>query len=79
MLTWVFLVILDGLSLDFLNYLPTFLYSKVHAVLECVRMLETHPLLPGTYPIITSPWPGLWQFQTHYGIPNINASLIPIM
>ena len=27
---------------------------------RCVRLLETHPpLLRGTYPIITSPWPGL--------------------
>jgi len=26
---------------------------------RCVRLLETHALLRGTYPIITSPWPGL--------------------
>ena len=39
-------------------------------------MLETHPLLHRTYPIITSPWPGLWQVHTHYGIPHINASLL---
>ena len=32
--------------------------------LRCVRMLETHPLLHGTYPIITLPWPGLWQVHT---------------
>ena len=30
-------------------------------------MLETHPMLLGTYPIITSPWPGLWQVYTQYG------------
>ena len=45
---------------------------------RCVRMLQTHPLLQGTYPISTSPWPGLWQVHTHYGIPHINASLLPI-
>ena len=39
-------------------------------------MQGTHPLLHQTYPIITSPWPGLWQAQTHYGIPYINASLL---
>ena len=33
-----------------------------------LAVLETHPLLRGTYPIITSPWPGLWQVHTHYGI-----------
>ena len=27
-------------------------------------MLETHLLLHGTYPIITSLWPGLWQVHT---------------
>ena len=40
-----------------------------------VRMLETNPLLHRTSPIITSPWPGLWQVHAHYGIPHINASL----
>ena len=29
-------------------------------------MLETHPLLHGTYPFITSPWPGLWQVHKNY-------------
>ena len=51
------------------------LFVLVHAVL---RLLETHPLLRGTYPIITSPWPGLAGSHTHYGIPHINASLLPI-
>ena len=37
-------------------------------------MLETHPLLHRTYPIIDSPLPGLWQVHTHYGISHINAS-----
>ena len=31
-----------------------------------LNMLETHPLLYQTYPIITSPWPGLWQVYTHF-------------
>ena len=39
-------------------------------------MLETHPMLHRTYPIIISSWPGLWQVHTHYGIPHINASLL---
>ena len=37
--------------------------------------VKTHPLLNGTYPILTSPWPGLWQVHTHYGFPHINTSL----
>ena len=45
---------------------------------RCVRMLETHPLLHRTYPIITPPWPGMWQVHTYYGISHINASLLPI-
>ena len=28
-------------------------------------MLDTPSLLHGTYPIISSPWPGLWQVLTH--------------
>ena len=47
------------------------LKSKVHFE---VRMLETHTLLCGSHSIFTSPWPGLWQVHTHYGIPHINAS-----
>ena len=38
-------------------------------------MLETQPLLQGTYPIIASLWPGLWRVHTHYGNTHINASL----
>ena len=40
---------------------------------RCVRMIETHPLLHGTYLIITLPWPELWQVHIHYGIPHISA------
>ena len=46
----------------------------VYQVSRCARMLETPPLLNGTYLIIASPWPGLWHIHTQYGIPHINAS-----
>ena len=54
------------------------LYSKVHAVLEC---LEIHSLLQGTYPIITSPRPGSWPVYTHFGIPHVKkyASQLPLL
>ena len=42
---------------------------------RCFILLETHPLLRGTYPIITSPGQD-WQVHTHCGIPHINASLL---
>ena len=41
---------------------------------KALRMLETHPLLHGTYPIIISPWPGLWRVYTHFGILYMNSS-----
>ena len=49
------------------------LYRKVHAV------LEIHMLLPGTNQITITPWPGLWQVHTHYGILHVNASLLPMV
>ena len=41
-------------------------YSKVSS---CVRMLETHPLLYGTYPVIMAG-------SLHYGIPHLKVSLL---
>ena len=45
-----------------------------HLFIARFRILERHRLLHRTFPIITSPWPGLWQIHINHGIPHINAS-----
>ena len=45
------------------------------ARLTLCRNVKTHPLLNWTYPILTSPWPRLWQVHTHYGFAHINTTL----
>ena len=49
------------------------LFVLVHAVLDCQKHIRCF-----VEPFQLLPHPGLdWQVHTHYGIPHINASLLP--
>ena len=50
------------------------LFVLVHAVLDCYKHTRcfVKPIQ-----LLSQPGPG-WQVHTHYGIPHIDASLLPI-